>query len=192
MSVPEKANLGTVPTSKTPAELNFIEPATVAPNNEKLPDNVAEALSVLLFAGIESDKVGAVNLMSPVVENTRSPNVAEKVNPAVVRLPVTLAVFKPLMPRSKPSVPVTLKVGTHVAPTAQVSAAVALTLLTERPETGFHGPAVDKARFSTVPVALRTNEPLAVPKLKASPPLTGNEVPVAPTVMATLKSVADL
>ena len=185
-SVPLMEKVGTVPTSSTPAELNLIEPDTVAPNIEKLPDNVAEALSVLVFAGIESDKVGAVNLMSPVEENTRSPNVAEKVNPAAVRLPVTLTELNALIPKSKPSVPVTLNVGTHVAPTAQVSAAVAVTLLTDKPDTGFHGPAVDNATFSTVPVALRTNEPLAVPKLKASPPVTGNVVPVAPTVMARL------
>ena len=62
----------------------------------------------------------------------------------------------------------------------------AVTLLTDKPDTGFHGPAVDNATLSTVPVALRTNEPLAVPKLKASPPVTGNVVPVAPTVMARL------
>ena len=138
MSVPEKVNLGTVPTSKTPAELNFIEPARVAPNIEKLPDNVAEALSVLVLAGIESAKVGAVNLMSPVVEKMRSLNVAEKEKPAAVKLPVTLAELKALMPKSKPSVPDTLKVGTQVAPTAHVSAAVAATLLTDKPDTGFH------------------------------------------------------
>ena len=185
-SVPLMEKVGTVPTSSTPAELNLIEPDTVAPNIEKLPDNVAEALSVLVLAGMESAKVGAVNLMSPVVEKMRSLNVAEKEKPAAVKLPVTLAELKALMPKSKSSFPATLNVGTQVAPTAHVSAAVAVTLLTDKPDTGFHGPAVDIARLNTVPVAFRTKEPLAVPRLSASPPFTGNEAPVAPIDIATL------
>ena len=147
---------------------------------------------MLVLAGIESANVGAVNLMSPVVEKIRSLNVAENENPEAFKLPVTLAELNALIPKSNPSVPATSKVGTQVAPTAQVSAAVAVTSLTDKPETGFQGPAVDKARLNTVPVAFRTKEPLAVPRLNASPPATGNDVPVAPTDIATLKSVAEL
>ena len=181
---------GKSPTRRTPAELKVIDPATVAPNITKLPDNLADDLSVLDFAGMVRVSVGATNLMSEA--NVRSLNLAEKVKPFASRLPSIAALLRPVMPRSKPSVPFTLKVGTQVAPVAHVSAALADTPLTLSPLTGFHVADDDRSTLSVVPVALRVKVPVAVPRLSASPPLTVNDGLVAPTDNVRLKSVDEL
>ena len=145
---------------------------------------------MLVLAGIVNVNVGATNLTS--AANVRSLNVAVKVKPLAFRLPSMFAELRPVMPRSKPSVPFTLNVGTQVAPVAHVMAAFAVTALTDRPLTGFHVADDDMSMVIVVPVALRVNVPVAVPRLRASPPLTVNDGAVAPMLSVRLKSVDEL
>ena len=126
-----------------------------------------------------STMVGDVNLTS--AEKTMSENFAEKTKtPVLSRFASTATLLNESIPISKPRVPLTLNVVTHLAPTAQVNAAFAVTFCMVIPDTGFHTTADDMFISKLVPVALRVKEPLTSPRTSGSPPPTSNDELVAP------------